>query len=135
MKRIELTIEPSRQFNRVGPWLLLDPDDDRRFTATRSLAPFEGRPFADLSHIPDEHRPFAAQCHDAVADFFRRPYASNRLQHVLLRPLDIDPGRRVLTGPSHRSQQVIHRDAVRTQTIRVGDNLELPFRATDGRYL
>ena len=60
LKRVELAIEPRRQFDRVGARLLLDADDDGGLAVARSFAALERRAFADVGDVadraPSDHR-------------------------------------------------------------------------------
>ena len=96
LKRVELSIEPRRELDRVGAGLFLDADDHRRLAVARSLAALERRAFTHVGDVADEHRPIAAQRDDAVADLLRRAGPADRLQHVLLRAFHVDAGGRVL---------------------------------------
>ena len=67
------------------------------------------RAFAHVGDVADEHRPVAAQRDDAVADLLWRPGTADRLQHVLLRTLHVDAGRRVLARTTHGVQELVER--------------------------
>ena len=102
LQRVELTIEPFGHLDRVGAGLLLHADDNRRGAVARPFAALERRAFLDVRDVADQHRACSPHRHDAVADFVRGTHSSDRLQDVFLRPLRIDPGRRVLAGASGR---------------------------------
>jgi hypothetical protein len=134
-QRVELAVEACRQLHRVRTRLSLDADYDRRVAVTRAFAALERRAFAHVGNVANEHGPVAVQGDHAVADFLCRSCPADGLKHVLLRPLHVDAGRRVLTRAAHGSEQLAHGDGIGAQLIRMRNDLELTFGTADRRDL
>ena len=120
LERIELAIESRRQLDRVGVRLLLHSHDHCGRAVSRPLASFEGSAFAHVGDVAYQHVPIAAKSDDAVADFVRRADSTDRLQHVLLWPLHVDAGRRVLARATHRIEELRDGDVVGAELSRGG---------------
>ena len=106
LEAIELSIETSRELNRVGPWLFLNAHDDGRLTAPGAFTALECAAFPHVCHITNQYRAATAKRYDTVADLFRSAHAADGLQHILLRPFGVHTRRGVLTGAANGIEQL-----------------------------
>src|SRR5262249_17062539 len=98
LQRLQLAIESPGHLDGVGAWLLLDTNDHRGMAAARAFAPLKRRSLTDVGHVADEPRTIASKRDGRFSDLLGCSSAPDGFENVLLCPLGINAGRRVMTG-------------------------------------